>query len=185
MPAASLSEDFSNLGLFLNRLRRTPSAKRAFLEVLSEIYDGVDDFDISVEGNTVQVYLHEGEFTIPAIRLSDGTLRYLCLLAILLDPTPPPLICIEEPELGIHPNIINKLADLLKEASTRTQLIVTTHSQQLVDNFTESPEDIVVCEKRSGQTTLERLDAKEMSIWLDKYSLGDLWSSGEIGGNRW
>lgn len=77
-----LAEDFSDLGLFLNRLRRVPQAKRAFLEALGDLYEGVSDFDVSIEGGTVQVFLTEGDFTIPATRLSDGTLRYLCLLAI-------------------------------------------------------------------------------------------------------
>ena len=126
-----LEEDFSNLGLFLNRLRRVPKAKNMILEALRDLYEGFDDFDVSIEGGAVQVFFTEGDFTIPATRLSDGTLRYLCLLAILCDPTPPPLICIEEPELGLHPDIIPKVADLLNAASERTQLIVTTHSDIL------------------------------------------------------
>ena len=85
-----LEEDFSNLGLFLNRLRRVPKAKNAILAALGDLYDGLHDFDVSIEGGTVQVFFTEGEFTIPATRLSDGTLRYLCLLAILCDPEPPP-----------------------------------------------------------------------------------------------
>jgi predicted ATPase len=129
-----LEEDFSNLGLFLNRLRGVPKAKNIILEALRDLYEGLDDFDVSIEGGTVQVFFTEGDFTIPATRLSDGTLRYLCLLAILCDPTPPPLICIEEPELGLHPDIIPKVADLLKAASERTQLLVTTHSDILVDD---------------------------------------------------
>jgi predicted ATPase len=75
----------------------------------------------------------------------------LCLLAILCDPEPPPLVCIEEPELGLHPDILPKLADLLVSASERTQLIVTTHSSLLVDAMTDRPESIVVCEKHQGQ----------------------------------
>lgn len=100
-----------------------------------------------IEGGTVQVFFTEGEFVIPATRLSDGTLRYLCLLAILCDPDPPPLICIEEPELGLHPDVLPKLADHLLAASKYTQLIVTTHSDVLVDAMSETPESIVVCEK--------------------------------------
>lgn len=90
-----LEEDFSNLGLFLNRLKtRFPAAKKAILNGLKDLYDGLTDFDVLVEGGTVQVFFTEGDFVIPATRLSDGTLRYLCLLAILCDPEPPPLICI-------------------------------------------------------------------------------------------
>jgi predicted ATPase len=180
-----LEEDFSNLGLFLNRLRRHPEAKKALLTALTDLYEGLTDFDVSIEGGTVQVFFTEGEFTIPATRLSDGSLRYLCLLAILCDPNPPPLIGIEQPELGLHLDLLPKLADLLVDASRRCQLIVTTHSEVLVDVLTDHPEAVVVCEKHAGKTTLERLDPKQMAPWLKKYRLGDLWTSGQIGGTRW
>jgi len=181
-----LEEDFSNLGLFLNRLKtRQPKAKAAILNGLQELYNGVDDFNVNVEGGTVQVFFTEGEFTIPATRLSDGTLRYLCLLAILCDPDPPPLLCIEEPELGLHPDILQKLADLLIDASQRTQIIVTTHSDILVDAMTETPESVVVCEKQEGKTSMVRLSKDDLAVWLDKYRLGQLWRRGEIGGTRW
>lgn len=180
-----LEEDFSNLGLFLNRLRRDPPSKTAILSCLRDIYEGVDDFDVSVEGGTVQVFFTEGSFSVPATRLSDGTLRFICLLAILCDPTPPPLVCIEEPELGLHPDILPKIADLLIVASERMQLIVTTHSDILVDALSEVPEAVRVCEKHRGMTTVKRLDAAEIGTWLEKYRLGQLWLKGEIGGTRW
>jgi len=185
MRSDRLEEDFSNLGLFLNRLRRNPKAKRAILNALGDLYEGLSDFDVSVEGGTVQVVFTEGDFIIPATRLSDGTLRYLCLIAILCDPEPPPLIGIEEPELGLHPDILPKLADLLLAASERTQLIVTTHSDILVDALTEHPETIVVCEKHRGHTVTRRLNGEELAPWLQDYRLGDLWTRGEIGGTRW
>jgi predicted ATPase len=185
MRSDRLEEDFSNLGLFLSRLRKTPKAKTAILDGLKDLYEGVTDFEPVVEGGTVQVFFSEGEFSIPATRLSDGTLRYLCLLAILCDPEPPPLICIEEPELGLHPDILPKLADLLVLASQRTQLIVTTHSDILVDAMTDRPEVVVVCEKHEGKTEMRRLKKADLAIWLDKYRLGDLWTRGQIGGTRW
>lgn len=180
-----LEEDFSNLGLFLNRLRRVPKAKAAILASLRDLYEGLTDFDVSVEGGSVQVFFTEGDFTIPATRLSDGTLRYLCILAVLCDPKPPPLICIEEPELGLHPDIMPKLADLLVAASERTQLIVTTHSDILVDAMTERPEAVVVCEKHDGQTEMKRLRKEDLAAWLGKYRLGQLWIDGQLGGKRW
>jgi predicted ATPase len=152
------------------------------LDGLKDLYEGVTDFEPVVERGTVQVFFTEGDISVPATRLSDGTLRYLCLLAILCDPEPPPLIFIEEPELGLHPDILPKLADLLVQASQRTQLIVTTHSDILVDAMTERPEAVVVCEK---QTTMRRLKQEELTSWLDKYRLGQLWSKGQIGGTRW
>ena len=185
LPNDFLIEGGQNLGMMLNRLKQEPSVKKRFMNALQHIYEGIADFDVRIVGGTVQVILQEGNITVPAIRLSDGTLRYLCLLAILCHPTPPPLICLEEPELGLHPDILPGLADLLREASERCQLIVTTHSDTLVDALTDTPESVVVCEKKEGQTRMKRLDKDELSHWLEKYRLGELWSSGEIGGNRW
>jgi predicted ATPase len=149
------------------------------------LYEDITDVDVSVEGGTVQVFLQEGRRTIPAARLSDGTLRWLVLLTILLHPNPPGLVCLEEPELGLHPDILPALTRLLREASSRMQLIVTTHSDSVADALTECPDAVVVCEKEEGSTTLRRLSRDVLSAWLKRYSLGELWRRGEIGGNRW
>lgn len=185
LPNNFLAEDTSNLALVLNRFRRTPAVKRHLVEMAGKLYEGLTDFDVLVQGGTVQVFLEESDITVPAARLSDGTLRYLCLLAILCDDDPPPLVCIEEPELGLHPDIMPTLAGLLREASTRCQLIVTTHSDVIVDALTEEPENVIVCEKHEGRTTLRRLDSKALARWLRQYSLGELWMKGELGGSRW
>ena len=185
LPTDLLEHDASNLGLVLNRLRRDPETKQRLLEALRGLYDGIDDFDVQIEGGTVQVFFQEGRITVPATRLSDGTLRYLCLLAILCHPKPPPLVCIEEPELGLHPDVLPQLAALLREASQRTQIIVTTHSEMLVDAFSEHPECVLVAEKTEAGTALTRLSADELKPWLEKYRLGQLWTRGEIGGTRW
>lgn len=185
LPNQTLVEDGHNLGMVLNRLERDPKAKPKLLTELRRLYHGIDDYYVQVEAGSVQVFLKEGSVPVPATRLSDGTLRYLCLLAILCHPTLPPLVCIEEPELGLHPDILPGLADLLREASERCQLIVTTHSDTLVDALTETPESIIICEKENGQTKLKRLNKNDLSRWLKKYRLGDLWTSGELGGTRW
>jgi predicted ATPase len=180
-----LEEDLSNLAMVLNRFSSFPQARDLLVERLRDVYDGVDDYFVRVEGGTVQLYFREGEFTIPAARMSDGALRYLCLLAILCDPDPPPLLAIEQPELGLHPDLHHKIADLLVSASRRAQIVVTTHSDMVVDALTEYPEAIVVCEKHDGQTTMQRLDASDLAPWLERYRLGQLWTKGEIGGVRW
>ena len=186
LPSDHLEEDFSNLGLFLNHLRSIPKAKNTIIEHLRDLYAGLDDFDVRIKGGAVEVFLTERDFTIPASRLSDGTLRYLCLLAILCDPDPPALICIEEPELGLHPDMLPKIADLMAAASARTQLIVTTHSDIFVDAMSDRPEAVVVVEKHDGKTQTRRLeDNDELKEWLEKYRLGQLWTRGEIGGTRW
>lgn len=182
-----LAEDNSNLGLVLNRLSGDYRVQARMLEALRLLYEEASGLHVSIETNTVQIFVQEreGMATIPATRLSDGTIRYLSLLAILCDPQPPPLVCIEEPEVGLHPDVLPGLAELLSEASERCQLVVTTHSDVLVDALTDAPESIVVCEKENGQTQARRLSASDLKHWLDKYRLGELWSSGEIGGNRW
>ncbi len=181
----SLESDFSNLGMFLSRLRKDPTTKRVLITALRDLYEGHTDFEVVTEGGTVQIFFTEGDFSIPATRLSDGSLRYLCLLAILLDPTPPPLTCIEEPELGLHPDLLPKIADLLVEVSKRTQLVITTHSDVLIDALSEQPESVLVCEKHEGQTQIKRLSRADIGHWLEEYRLGQLWTRGEIGGTRW
>ncbi len=185
LPNQWLEENARNLGLVLNRLKRNVQTKNRLLEMFKAVYAEAQDFDVMIEGGTVQIFVQEDRFNVPATRLSDGTLRYLCLLAILYDPSPPPLVCIDEPELGLHPDLINHVADALRDASERTQIIVTTHSTALVDAFTETPEAILVCEKMQGQSIVRRLDPEHIKPWLEKYRLGALWTSGEIGGTRW
>ena len=186
LPNNDLETDASNLGLILSNLRRRDYDNyQNFLESLKILYPGIKDVDVHVEGGNVQIFMQENNGPIPASRLSDGTLRYLFLLALLYDPNPPPLICLEEPELGLHPDVLPTLARLLREASARTQLIVTTHSPILIDALSETPESILICEQTDEGSTLSRLDADELKPWLEKYRLGQLWMRGDLGGTRW
>lgn len=180
-----LERDASNLALMINRMKVNPPVKAQLLRYLKEFYRDAEDVDIVVAEALVGFRLEERGISTPAVRLSAGTLRWLSLLAILLNPTPPPVVCIEEPELGLHPDIIPILAKLLIEASQRMQLIVTTHSDLLVEALSEMPESVVVCEKQDGSTTLRRLEKSDLSKWLGEYSLGELWRKDEIGGTRW
>jgi predicted ATPase len=161
--------------------------KKQVIKAMQALYADIRDIHVRpVVGGRLQLYLEEAnEVEIPASRLSDGTLRYLSLLIILLDAKPPPLIVIEEPEMGLHPDVIPQVARLLQEASERTQLVVTTHSRMLIDALGDDPASVIVCEKHDGESVFERLDPARLKDWLEKYSLGDLWSKGELGGNRW
>jgi predicted ATPase len=107
------------------------------------------------------------------------------LLSILCHPSPPPLICIEEPELGLHPDVLPNLGKLLRETSEASQLIVTTHSECFVDSFTDIPESVLVAEKEERGTQICRLNETQLKPWLEKYRLGSLWTRGDIGGTRW
>jgi predicted ATPase len=184
LPEHPLLEDGGNLGLVLNNLQYQLGS-RQIIEKLKLFYDAAEELSIKIYGGTVQIFIRETGLIqpIPATRLSDGTLRYLFLIALLLDPTPPPLICIEEPEIGLHPDILPAIAEMLIEASQRTQLIVTTHSDALVSAL--SPESVLICDRDNRGSHLSRLDPERLKKWLDNYSLGDLWRMGEIGGNRW
>jgi predicted ATPase len=181
-PRDFLKDGGANLGLTLLRIIDGAGLE----ESLQKAYGGLERVNVRLTRESIRLSLTEsGDRRIPATRISDGTLRYLCLLAILLHPDPPPFVAIEEPELGLHPDLIHHVADLLKNASRRTQLVVTTHSRRLIDELGDQPESVVICEKHDGESTFERLDGERMKHWLDRYSLGDLWSSGELGGNRW
>jgi len=185
LPGDFLLENASNLGLILNNYpQRT---KQLITEKLKQIYDRVDEIITKIYGGIIQVVIQEQGLSspTPAPRLSDGTLRYLCLLTLLCHPAPPPLLCLEEPEVGLHPDVISTVAELLVEASARTQLIVTTHSDKLVSALAEAPEAIIVCERDQSGSHLRRLDPERLKKWLEKYSLGELWMMGEIGGTRW
>ena len=182
-----LEENGSNLGLFLNNLKKQIGHGK-IIDNLKKFYDFAEEINIDIEGNTVRLFIREKDLEQPniyATRLSDGTLRYLFLMALLLDPTPPPLICIEEPEIGLHPDILSTIAEMLIDASKRTQIILTTHSDALVSALSEYPECILVCERDQQGTHLRRLEPDKLKNWLENYTLGDLWRMGEIGGNRW
>ena len=185
-PSTFLTERGENLALLLSKLRG--DSRQAFVETLQQLYDGIEDFQVEVGRGGAEIFVVErgaGERYIPASRLSDGTLRYMALAAILLDPEPPPLVVIEEPELGLHPDVVLGIGEMLIQASERTQLAVTTHSRVLINALEDHASSVVVCEKRDGQTEMKRVDPERLEEWLEKYSLGYLWSIGELGGNRW
>ena len=186
LPNDFLEEDASNLAHVLLDLD-FQGIKPLLIEQLQKFYEAVGDITARLEGSTIQTFLRDKKFkrAIPASRLSDGTLRYLCLLTLLCHPSPPPLICIEEPELGLHPDILSTVAELLIAASQRTQIIVTTHSDALVSGLSEVPESVLVCEQNNTGSHLRRLEPQQLKNWLEKYTLGDLWRMGHIGGNRW
>jgi predicted ATPase len=187
LPPEFLSEDAANIALVLNDLEHRSNLRAILVEQLREADESIADFSTKVLGGTIQLFLHYSglKAPVPATRLSDGTIRYLCLLAVLCHPEPPPLVCLEEPELGLHPDLVARLAELLVAASHRMQLIVTTHSDVLIDGLTKVPEAVIVCEKRAGSTKMTRRTGAELAVWLKDYGLGQLWRSGEIGGNRW
>ena len=183
LPDRGLLPDSSNLALLLNRIDHHDP--RTFNELLQRFFPRFERMSTRVSGGTIQFYLHERGFgsPIPATRLSDGTIRFMAILATLLAPDAPPLVCIEEPELGLHPDALATIGDLLVQASSRMQLIVTTHSDALVSALSGEADAVVACERHDAGTTLHRLDAERLATWLEQYALGDLWRMGELGAN--
>ncbi|HJS82815.1 MAG TPA: AAA family ATPase, partial [Nitrososphaera sp.] len=106
-------------------------------------------------------------------QFSDGTIRFICLVTALLQPSPPSTIVIDEPELGLHPFALSVLASLLQQRSAKTQIIVSTQSAPLLDYF--EPEDIIVVNRFAGASTFQRLTADSLKEWLQEYTLSELW----------
>lgn len=182
-----LEEDYSNLALVVNDLQFR-GMETLINDHLHKFYESYDNLRPRIHGGTIQLAANETGIrsAIPATRLSDGTMRFIALLTILCHPEPPGLICIEEPEVALHPDTMPLVAELLRTASERTQLVVATHSPDIVDHFTSEPDAIVVCERGfDGDTELNRLSYAELEGWLEDYRLGRLWEKGIIGGNRW
>ncbi|MBI2318834.1 MAG: AAA family ATPase [Betaproteobacteria bacterium] len=183
LPTDVLLADSSNLALILNELEHS-EAWQEFNRLMRRFLPRFQRFTVKVFGGSVQLFLHEEGMSkpMPAMRVSDGTVRFIANLALLMSVNPPPLVCIDEPELGLHPDAVYLLADLLVSASARTQVIVTTHSDALVSALTEYADSVLVCE-HVGRTVVRRLESAKLKHWLDKYRLGEIWRIGELGGN--
>ena len=156
LPAGRLLSDSSNLALVLNQIEH--QAGPIFNEHLRRFFPRFKRMTTEVAGGAVQFYLHESGLRAPVAgpRLSDGTIRFIALLATLFSPDPPKVLCVDEPELGLHPDAVMQLADLLVEATDRMQLVVTTHSDALVSALTSQPDAIVACERPGAGTELRR-----------------------------
>ncbi len=124
------------------------------------------------------------EIPVPASRLSDGTLHFLALATILLRQSPPPIVCLDEPELGMHPDMIRMLAEMIIEASHRTQLIISTHSEHLLSALQNDFDVLFAFNGHLEGSTVQALSREDYHTWRADHALGELWSSGEIGGVR-
>jgi predicted ATPase len=183
---AYLNEDGGNLPAFLYKLQNTsPQHFKIIERVIQSIAPFFDRFYLQPdEINNQQIFLRWQEKgsdqLFNAHNLSDGTLRMICLTTLLMQPELPNTIIIDEPELGLHPFAIQKLAAMLKSATVKAQIIVSTQSINLVDQFTA--DDIIVVEREGNQTVFKRQSEESLSVWREEYSLGELWSKNILGG---
>jgi predicted ATPase len=181
----ALHPDAGNLAaVLLHMLETERSSYRRILGTIRQVAPFFRDFVLKPERATERLRLRwqqEGSDTVfPADALSDGTLRFICLATLLGQPELPGVIVLDEPELGLHPFAIIQLTEMLRAASTRSQVIVATQSVTLMNQF--EADDLIVVERRNGFSSFERLDYNRLSDWLQDYSLGDLWEKNLLGG---
>jgi predicted ATPase len=182
--ASFLKEDAANLGPFLLRLREDYSgAYRRIVETIRQIAPFFSDFVLEPKhGSVLLQWREEGtDVVFGAHQASDGTLRTMALVTLLLQPEEnlPGVVILDEPELGLHPQAIQIVAGLLKSTSHRTQIVLATQSMAFVDQF--APEHIVVVERHQRQSSFRRLDAEKLKDWLQDYSLSELWEKNVVG----
>lgn len=182
-----LRPDASNIAPFLYHLKnKHPSEYGEILEAVRMVMPFFDDFNLNVDefGEKKKLNLSwfqkGSDYPMQPYHLSDGSIRFICLATAMLQPDPPATIIIDEPELGLHPAAISILAELLQDTAKRTQVIVATQSPALIDQF--SVEDIVVVNREEGASTFQRLNEKDFSVWLENYSVGELWTKNVISG---
>jgi predicted ATPase len=143
-------------------------------------YDGLVFPPVASQRIEMQVRWKSLSRACPAADLSDGTLRFLFLIAVLANPEPPPLIAIDEPETGLHPSMLPIVAEYAADAALRTQIVLTTHSPEFLDAFSELDRTVTVADWTNGETTLRTLDSEALQYWLNEYTLGALYRSGEL-----
>lgn len=180
----TLRHDASNLAAFLYRLRETERASYdRIVDAVRSVAPFFDDFNLKPDVlNTERIQLDWSQQGTSAYfgpaALSDGTLRFMCIATLLLQPDPPSLVLLDEPELGLHPYAINLVAEML--ATTDCQVIVSTQSVTLLNQMDIG--DVLIAEQHDGATRLERPDLDRLDAWLDDYGLGEVWEKNLLGG---
>ena len=183
-----LRPDAGNLAAFILRMRKhDEEAYDLIRDTICLVAPFFDDFKLrperkrSRDSRVSLEWTQKGSnYPFQPWQLSDGTLRFICLAAALLQPEPPATILFDEPELGLHPYALSVLAGLLKQAASRIQVIVSTQSAPLLNEF--EPEDVIVVDRRKGASEFRRLKAENLAEWLREYSVGEIWQKNLIDG---
>ena len=183
-----LREDGENLASFLYRLKmKEHSAYNRIRETFRFVAPFFNDFILEPQALNEQMirlaWRHrtsDAHFDVST--LSDGSLRFLALATLLIQPAHlrPSVILLDEPELGLHPRAITMLCSLIKSVSAETQVVLATQSPFVVDHF--DPQDVIAVDRVNGASVFQRLSADRLEAWLEEYSLGDLWIKNELGG---
>lgn len=183
-----LAEDGRNIAAILYRIKMTDQASYDYIVRLVRLAAPYfRDFVLRVNPLNQEIIRLEWkkdgcEIPFSADQLSDGTLRFICMVTLLCQPKEMrnDVICIDEPELGLHPYAITVIAELIKKYAGKRQVITATQSTEFINQF--RPEDIIVTENMNGQTSFKRLDTKELQEWMEDYTLGEIWQKNLIGG---
>ena len=184
-----LMGDASNLAAFLYRLREHfPTEYKKILKTVQRVAPFLKDFVLEPrEHNNEQIVLswlqNDNDGVLYPSQLSNGTLRFICLATLLLQPTSlqPATIIIDEPELCLHPYAITIFAQLVKKAAAKKQIILATQSVELLDHF--EVDDVIVVDRNDNGSEFKRLDSMQLTAWLeDDYTLGELWNKNIFGG---
>ncbi|RCW36765.1 AAA family ATPase [Marinilabilia salmonicolor] len=182
-----LYEDGSNLAAFLYNIKETHlTTYNRIIKVIQSIAPFFSDFFLqpNSEGYLRLQWQDKFSSTVYGVNdLSDGSMRFIALCVLFMQPQMPSTIIIDEPELGLHPSAIAKLAGMFNIASRKsTQIIASTQSADLINHF--APEQIITVDQKEGESLLVRLNGPELSIWLDEYGIGDLWQRSLINGGQ-
>lgn len=183
-----LRDDGSNLASFLFYLREMHESSYGLIrDTVQRVAPFFDDFQLAprqlkADDINLQWRHRKSDLYFDASSLSDGSLRFIALATLFLQPEAhrPSVILVDEPELGLHPYAIEVLASMIRQASSETQVIISTQSSLLLDHL--EPEDVLVADRVEGSTQVRRLNSDRLGAWLDDYSLGQLWEKNEIGG---
>ncbi len=182
----TLRPDAANLAAVLYGCKEyRPSVYRRIVETIQLIAPFFEDFSLipTPRDEVILSWRHKGsDLTFGPHQFSDGTLRAICLITLLVKPfeDQPWVIIVDEPELGLHPYALNLIASLFRAASEHAQVIISTQSSTFLDHF--EPEDVIVAEHHDGRSTFHRPGAEKLAAWLEEYSLGEIWEKNVIGG---
>ena len=182
-----LVADGRNLAQILNTLRMNFRVNyQTILKKLNDVNQNYSDVNFNLVGTNIELVLEEKKLNkvIHVSNISDGTLHFLCLLSIFYNPNRGQLVCIDEPETGLHPDMMLQITNAIQEFSEETQFIIATHSENILNAF--NLENILVFEKNDkNETIINRFSDKDFKGWYDKFSIGQMWRQGDLGGNRW
>lgn len=182
-----LVSDGTNLPQILNTIKINHKQNyKKIMDMLNEVNPNFSGFDFNFIGGNIELMLEEKGLnsSVHVSNISDGTLRYLCLLSILFNPDRGSLVCIDEPEVGLHPDMILNIANAIKEASVDSTIVVSTHSENLLNYF--DIENLKVFEKDEiNSTVVNSYTSAQFADWYEEFSIGQMWKQGDFGGVRY